>query len=269
MPNQKTNKFPYFTEDQIRQTSESPGLAMLGLWHEVCEAKIGERHRVIMIDRYEYHDTKDVPGKYSTAGPLILDDGEGVLALIVELTDGIVPEVLWTHELGHWILFMEDFRSVIVEGTRDGGPIDRKKFQQGALNSLAHHPPLCELQQSFGLDTVMYFDERATYHLDILKGGKYLVGDLLVHCLLAADDLMQCSVALREEYERALESHDSQTLMVVNTILGTAREFDLMNPYGNMKFLRRLIVNLGIQDEWIYAENDPAALRSAFGSTET
>jgi hypothetical protein len=131
----------YFDEAVLRDYGDEPTNRMFDVWHQECLNYIKNDIGVIMADRRQNAQLRDIPGELNSATAAVFDDK----LYLVLWFDSVYPlqPLLVTHELGHWILVLRGYK-MLVDPARTYGDIVIN------LISMAHHPPLFTLQRSLG-----------------------------------------------------------------------------------------------------------------------
>ena len=113
------SKTRIWSEDVIRDGADEPTLACLELWHSLCDKLFQTRIKVWKSPRKEFPPTAAMTGELNTAIPLI-HQGKAILLLLIDDPSSHVEDVIITHEIGHWILKLQGFRTFINRRTRHG-----------------------------------------------------------------------------------------------------------------------------------------------------
>lgn len=216
---------------------------MLDLWHSLTEQKMGSTIEVMIGNRREHHQLSSFSGELYTAFPVIVE-GKLVLSLWLDsLTN--VNSIIVTHEIGHWVLKLQDFRGFIYKPQ----PHNDTEI---LLNSLAHHPPLYTLQRSLGHEPQLEIDSRSLHDIEVFSKEKEIKKRLfwIKNALLLADDLMNCSEAYHAQLEKIINKKHSNTSRLLKKILALISHYNLLKPDQNLKFSRRVIQDLRLGSGW-------------------
>ena len=190
----------------------------------------------------------------STALPQVI---EGRVRLVLWLENlEHVTDVLLSHELGHWVLCLQGYKSI-----KD--PNNRHSNTEILLNSLASHRPLYDMQRSLGIEPKEEIDSRArntktVFSRDDKTDSKRKQTE---NALLVADDLMNCSSSIRDELEGVISERHPKTYSLVRTIIETASHYDLLDKEQNGRFLKMVVRKLELGDGWRFTD-DVSELKS-------
>ena len=243
-------------EEQIRENCASPGIAMLDLWHQLCDQRLGRSLDVTITSRRDMQLPPGLPENVSTGAPMEHPELGKVLNLVLDFgKEFMIDDLLWTHELCHWILMLQGFPWFMSEKV--------PSLINSHFNAIAHHTPIFELQRSFGFDPQSMIDERTRKNVHAWSKMDEKTAfpphrlNWVDLALRAADDLIGSSQNLRTEMLEMLRQKYRKTARFVATILDTADHYDLNDPGSNGKFQRRLVRNLKLGSGWYF--DDPVA----------
>jgi len=172
---------------------------------------------------------------------------EGKLALVLFFDSLLhVNPILVSHELGHWILKLQDFRTLRYRP-------DEHSNTEIYLNSMIHHVPLYALQRSVGHDPQDEVDSRCLHNLRLFSkqgepSARHLWAD---NALLLSDDLLNCAPSNRTAVLNVIGSKHPHTSQLVRNILGQAESRDLLLPDQNLAFAREVVDRLELPGEWL------------------
>lgn len=231
----------YFNEAVLRDYGDEPTNRMLDIWHQECLNYINNDIDVIMANRRQNQQLRDIPGELSTASPAVFDNK---LCLVLWL-DSVYPlqPLIVTHELGHWILVLRGYK-MLVDPARTYGDIVIN------FNSMAHHPPLFTLQRSLGHEPQDMIDLKAKNDNDYLNKEKERNSQRWISdALLIADDLINCSENYRRRLNSTLKKRLPNTNRFIRIIMNTLNMDDLHSPEKNLKFCYKLAKELKL-DKW-------------------
>lgn len=241
MKGMEINALQIFDEAVLREYGDEPTNRMFDIWHQECLIYIKNDIDVIMADRRQNPQLCNIPGEINSASPAVFDNK----LYLVLWFDSVYPlqPLLVTHELGHWILVLRGYKS-LVDPARTYGDIVVN------LNSLAQHPPLFTLQRSLGHEPQDMIDLKAKNDIDYLNEQKehnkqYWISD----ALLIADDLINCSENYRVRLNNILKKRFPNTNRFVRTIMNTLNIDDLHSAKKNLKFCYKLTKELKL-DKW-------------------
>jgi hypothetical protein len=153
-------------------------------------------------------------------------EGKVVLSLWLDSLSNVNP-ILVTHEIGHWVLKLQGFQGFIYQPKKHSDI-------EILLNSMAHHPPLYALQRSFG------------HEPQETKGRQSWTRN----ALLLADDLINCSEAYRTHLKKIVSKKHPLTTKLLEKILILPPYYNLLNPDQNLKFSKKVILDLKLGDGW-------------------
>ena len=247
-------------EDVIRRSVEPSTAAFLDLWHQLCASQLGGDFEVILMDRREFPLTRDYVGEINTAWAWRSDTLGPILAVILEATPtGIVNEVIFTHEMGHWILKLQGFTAMRAE--------DPNSDTEILLNSFAHHPPLYALQRSLGVEPQKEVDARALHDLALFREAAPPGGRVhhLNNALLIADDLQACSASIASEFRGVVSRLHPEVFAMVELIQSTVGHYDMLHPAGNLRCLRMLVQRLRLGN-WTALDELPSLRQTCHGA---
>ena len=232
-----------YRETTLREQADEPIVAMLELWRSLSEQKIGAPIEVMIGNRREHRQLSSFSGELNTAFPVIVK-GKVVLSLWLDSLSDVNP-ILVSHEIGHWVLKLQDFRGLIYQPQLHS---DVEIY----LNSLAHHPPLYALQRSLGHDPQLEIDSRSLHDIEVFSKEKEIKKRLfwIKNALLLADDLMNCSEAYHAQLEKIINKKHSNTSRLLKKILALISHYNLLKPDQNLKFSRRVIQDLRLGSGW-------------------
>lgn len=234
-----------YHETALREQADEPIVAMLELWRSLSEQKIGVPIEVMVGNRREHPQLSSFSGELNTAFPVIVK-GKVVLSLWLDsLSDVTLNPILVTHEIGHWVLKLQDFRGFIYQPQKHSDV-------EILLNSLAHHPPLYALQRSLGHEPQLEIDSRTLHDIEVFskeretKKTQFLVRN----ALLFADDLMNCSEEYYIQLDKIVSKKHPNTSKLLKKILTLAPSYNLLSPDQNLKFSRKVIQDLKLDSGW-------------------
>ena len=226
----------YFDEAVLRDYGDDPTNKMFDIWHQECLNCVKNDIDVIMADRRQNQQLRDIPGEISTASPAIFS---GKLYLVLWF-DSVYPlqPLLVTHELGHWVLALRGYK-FLVDPARTYGDIVIN------LNSMAHHPPLFTLQRSLGHEPQDMIDLKTKNDIDYFNREKEQDFQRWVSdALNIVDDLINCSENYRLRLNNTLKKRLPNTNQFVRTIMSKLNISDLHSPEKNLKFCYTLTKEL-------------------------
>lgn len=232
-----------YRETALRKQADEPTGAMLDLWRSLSEQKIGAPIEVMIGNRREHRQLSSFSGELYTAFPVIVE-GKAVLSVWLDSLSDVNPIVV-THEIGHWVLKLQDFRGFICQPQKHSDV-------EILLNSMAHHPPLYALQRSLGHEPQLEIDSRTLHNVKVFskeretKERQFWVRN----ALLLADDLMNCSDAYRTQLERIVSRKHPNTSKLLKKILTLALHCNLLSPDQNSKFSGEVIHDLKLGSGW-------------------
>ena len=242
-----------YRESSLRKKADEPTIRMLDLWRSLSKEILGVPIEVMIGNRREHPQLRSFQGELHTAAPHIVE-GKPVLVLWVDSTNRVSPLII-THELGHWILKLQGFHSLIYQP-------DKHCNEEILLNSMAHHPPLYNLQRSVGHDPLQEINSRANHNIAVFSREKESPRrkDQIRNALMLADDIMNCSQEEEDELKKVLMNKHPRTMRFIKEIQIIALRHDLMDPEDNMKFSKAVVKKLKMGKEW-YEANEVNELR--------
>ncbi|MCK4732476.1 MAG: hypothetical protein KAT65_08460 [Methanophagales archaeon] len=232
-----------YRETTLREQADEPIVAMLELWRSLSEQKIGAPIEVMIGNRREHRQLSLFSGELNTAFPVIVK-GKVVLSLWLDSLSDVNP-ILVTHEIGHWVLKLQDFRGLIYQPQLHS---DVEIY----LNSLAHHPPLYALQRSLGHDPQLEIDSRTLHDIEVFSHDRETKDRQfwVKNALLFTDDLMNCSEEYYTQLDKIVSKKHPNTSNLLKKILAFASSYNLLSPDQNLKFSRRVIQDLKLGSGW-------------------
>jgi len=235
----------FVRESEIRDGVDEPTLKMLDLWHELVSKEIGPPIEVGVACRKDFPQFKDFSGEFHTATPMTFE-GKPFLVLIFDDLSKPIEDVLITHELGHWVLFLQGFAPFRYTPNRNCN-------NEILLNSMAHHPPLYDLQRTLGHEPQKEIDKRAKHNINLASKQDEVPGKPIWerNALMVADDLLNCSTHLKEKLLEIVQEKHPCTAILVGRILKSDSSHDLLDQSENKKFIRKVIQDLGIGPGWL------------------
>lgn len=232
-----------YHETALRKQADGPTLTMLDLWRSLSKQETGVVIEVMIGDRKEHTQLRSYPGELYTAYPHVIG-GKVVLELWMDSLRS-VKSILVTHELGHWILKLQGFSGVIY--TRQ-----KHNNTEILLNSMAHHPPLYNLQRSVGHEPQNEIDSRCENDIRIFSRDKESKRrEIWVsNAFLLFDDVLNCSKQNRVAIENVVSRRYPKTWNLVKEILELAQSYDLLDANENATFCQKVIEELELGKEW-------------------
>lgn len=234
----------YYTESEIRKIIQDPYIGMLNSWSSLCKEKLGGNVEVLLVDRHDDPQFSSFKGELNTAIPDVIEDK---VKLIVYL-DSLDPinEVIFTHEIGHWILKLKGFPAIVINCGR------LNSFEQILINSLIQHPPLYSLQRSLGINPQAEIDLRAEHNINLFNSEdeNNKEEDIIINALTVADDLISCSKNIHNILNGIMLKNHPKASKIIDTLIETKQFYDLDDPRNNLKFVRMLIKKIKIKDPW-------------------
>jgi len=231
------------TEKKLIELADTPTIKIIDLWKSLTREKFGELIEILVGDRHEVLQLKDFKGELNTATCTIIK-GQVKLGVLLDSFTNLDLLVV-THEIGHWVLKLKGFQGL------NNSSVSFNDIK-GLLNSLAHHPPLYELQKSIGHNPQNEIDSRTNHNCTVFSNDKELnnAKAQIQMSLILADDIMNCSKELVIKLRTVLAKNHPKTLEFVDQILDTASYYNLLEPAKNLKFLRRVCRNLKLGKNW-------------------
>ena len=235
------NSMQYFNETVLRDYGDEPTNQMLDLWHQECLNYFNNDIEVIMADRRHNPRLRDIPGTINSASPHVFDN-KMHLTLWLESVYPLEP-ILVTHELGHWILVLRGYKTLVDPGRTFGDIVVN-------LNSLAHHPPLFTVQRSLGHEPQDMIDHETKNDIDYYNEQKERDSQRWISdALYITDHLTNCSENYRLRLNNVLKKRLPNTSRFVRVIMDMLNTSDLHSPEKNLKFCYKLIKELKL-DNW-------------------
>jgi hypothetical protein len=194
-------------------------------------------------NRREHRQLSSFSGELYVAFPVIIE-GKVVLSLWLDSLSNVNP-ILVTHEIGHWVLKLQGFQGFIYQPKKHSDI-------EILLNSMAHHPPLYALQRSFGHEPQLEIDSRSIDNIEVFSKEKETKGrqSWTRNALLLADDLINCSEAYRTHLKKIVSKKHPLTTKLLEKILILPPYYNLLNPDQNLKFSKKVILDLKLGDGW-------------------
>jgi hypothetical protein len=209
-----------FHEGALLDLGDEPLKEVLGLWHELCEEKIGTDFEVMVGNRREHHQLASFKGELNVATPHIIENQPKLIVWVDNTRD--VKSLLLTHEIGHWILKLQGFRGMI---NRQNPHSDTEIV----LNSLLHHPGVYAIQRRHGQDPKESIEDRFQHSLRLFKkGGEGATKESRIQrALMIVDDYMHVSVKLRAEMDKVLREKHKLTKKLLAKQMKTVNKYEL------------------------------------------
>ena len=229
-----------YRETAIRRHEDTATIAMLDLWRSLSEEKLGVPIEVMVGNRREHQQLGSFRGELNTAYPHVVE-GKVVLALWLDSFSNVNPIVI-THEIGHWVLKLQDVRGFIYQ------PQPHSNVEI-LLNSFAHHPLLYALQRSLGHEPQIEIDSRALNDIKVFSKEKETrdAQSWIANALLLADDLVNCSDKYQRRLKGIVKKKHRNTARLLNKILALVPHYNPTHPDKNFHFYRRPIQRRIIQ----------------------
>ncbi len=244
-----------YLEKAIREKMGPEVNKLLDLWGALCNEKIGFSVEVLIADRHDINQLKSFKGELNTARPKKIN-GDYKLIVYMDSLQNVTP-VIFSHELGHWIIKFKGFKGVIFkDATHSNAEI--------LLNSLTHHKPVYVLQKSLGIDPQEEIDSRTVHNIQLF-GNDNEPSDSsrqLSNALLVADDLLSCTKKYHDELKNIIKDKHKQTYGHLETILDVESYYDLNDPEKNHKFQRMVIQKLKLSNDWFSPDEVGAFLKN-------
>jgi hypothetical protein len=233
-----------YDETQLRKVADAPTIKIIEKWHSVTDSVIGRPIPVVVDNRRNNPNQASTKDEMNTAFPAGYQ-GKVVLSVWLDSFPAFKP-ILLTHEVGHWVLKLQGFRSFIRT--------PRDPMAEGLFNDMASHRPLYALRKSMGHDSQPEADSRCDHDIELCsQPGK---GDELLSALYLADDLLNCSWKKREKLKWALSKYRPNAMKIATKIIRVSSEFDLYSPMSNVAFREKLVRKLNMPGKW--TEKDDA-----------
>lgn len=240
-----------YLEKVIREKMGPEVNKMLDLWGSLCNEKIGTSVEVLIADRHEHNQLKNFKGELNTVRPQRID-GNYKLIVYMDSLQNVTP-VIFSHELGHWIIKFKGFKGVIFkDATHSNAEI--------LLNSLSHHKPVYVLQKSLGIDPQEEIDSRALHNIQLFGKDNEPTDSSrqLNNALMVADDLISCTKNYYDELKTVIRDKHKLTYAHLEMIIDLESHYDLNDPEENHKFQRMVIQKLKLSNDW-YIPNEVGA----------
>lgn len=230
-------------EKLIREKTDEPTNKMLDLWHELCKEKLGKTLEVLLGNRREHRQLKEFRGELNTAHPGRID-GKDILVIWLDQLKN-VDFLIITHELGHLILSLQGFNTYTYLK-------ERQSNIEILLNSMALHPPLYNLQLSFGHEPQRIIDNRAHSNIKIFSESKESSDERkrIENALLLTDDIFNCSNSIETKLKDILKVNHSNIFKLITKILELIPYYDLLKPYKNIRFIKKVISAINFDYGW-------------------
>lgn len=232
----------YFDEIVLRDYGDGSINQILDLWHQECLKYFSNDVEVIMADRRHNRQLRDMGGTINTASPGVVGDK---IRLVLWLED-VHPfdPVIVTHELGHWILLFQGYKTII-------NPDNISSEIVISLNSLAQHPPLFALQRSLGHEPQRMIDSRAESDTNFYnefkeRDPRRWISD----ALYITDHLINCSESYRLKLNNVLRKRMPNVNRMVRSVTELLETSDLHSPENNLKFYNKLLKKLKLEN-WV------------------
>jgi hypothetical protein len=255
-----------YRESAIREKADSPTIAMLDLWHSLCQEKLGTTIEVMASNRKERQQFRSFRGEFNAAYPQIVD-GKVVLVLLLDSPKN-VQTIIITHEIGHWVLKLQGIYGYQYK-PRPHGNIEI------LLNSFAHHPYLFALQRSIGHEPQNEIDSRAEHDVHLFSNEREPRGrDVWIqNALLLADDILNCSESYKKRLQSIVKKKHHNTAKILHKILEIAPHYSPPSPGGDYRSFRmpiqkKLIKELKLGAGWQELDEVKALKSMIEGATQ-
>ncbi|GAH00073.1 unnamed protein product, partial [marine sediment metagenome] len=162
-----------------------------------------------------------------------------------------VEMVIITHELGHWILFLQGFKAFATS---------KKEYKKIEiyLNSTAQHPALYILQKSIGHNPQIEIDNRVKNNIELFsRESEPLEENIKIrNSLMLADDMMNGSKELTSSLKDIISSNHYKTNRILDRILKLAQFYDLSKPHRVLHFVKKVVKDLNLSTgNWFVRDN--------------
>lgn len=236
-------------EATIRKQLGEAETRLLDRWTDTSLAALGRPLEVVTVDRRHVPEWANVPGVFNTVEPRTLPERGLVLLVMMDYGEaGTFDEIVWTHEVGHWVLFLGGFLMM--------RNFDNSSFEiEVALNSVTHHRALYALQRSCGVDPQPTIEARAAHHRDRFANvtpGTF--ADPLI-ALVAADEILSCSKSLGTEIQGIVEERHPKAGPILRGVLEACAQYDLQSADGVQRVTHRIVPLLGLGHDWVDWDN--------------
>lgn len=237
--NHDKNKMKLFYEKALLDLGDKPLANILGLWHELCQEKIGADFEVMVGNRREHHQLADYRGESNVATPHIIKNQLKLIVWVDNTRD--VKSLLLTHEIGHWILKLQGFRGMVNK------PSPHSDIEI-ILNSLLHHPGVYAIQRQHGQDPQKSIVDRLKHNLKLFREGEEgkTKEDRIQRALIIVDDYMHCSTTLRAEVDRVLREKHKLTKKLLAKLMKIINKYELTSPKDTEKCGLEILKCLGL-----------------------
>ncbi len=254
-----------YYEKALRQHADKPMLILLDMWHGLCREKIGTEIEVMVGSRKEHPRFADFRGELHTAIPEIIERRLVLLLLMDSMP--VVNGIIASHELGHWILKLQDFKMLKYQGHENSST-------EIFLDSMIQHVPLYHLQRSVGHNPQNEVDSRCLHNLKLFSREKEAntQQSWADNALMLVDDLLNCSPSNRTLVMNVISNRHPNTSRLVKSIMQQANSRDLLVPEQNLAFAREVVRCLGLPGEWYLADDVGGLIamhRGILGNTDT
>lgn len=228
-------------ELDIQKEAETPTIEMLGLWNSLSKSTFDHPIEVIIRDSIE-NKMIQVGREMDFA---TFENVDGLLVLCLWLVEPTIQNTISiTHELGHWILQLQDFTNYIYTQ-------NPSLSTQAILVSMCHHPPLYELQMRYSVDPQPDIDRRAIENLSLLQRKKLpLLSNYVDNALLISDDVINCTNRISRELKKRTKRFFPEIHVIIERILEVKMNYDLLAPQNNLEFQSLMMSELGLGKDW-------------------
>ena len=233
-------------------------IAMIDLWHELCQEKLGFKIEVALADRHEHPQLREFKGELNTALPQLHEE-KGYLIIYMDNPRDVEDAIL-SHEIGHWVLKLQGFLAVVFIDNRNSN------FEI-KLNSLCSHRALYKLQRSLGTEPQVEIDKRAQHTVEVcLKTDSENESQDLAkdNALLFADDLLSCSEEIAKELKKILQERLPKAWEFTRVILETATYYDLEDQDKVIRCTTMLARKLKLSKNWKINKEEIGWLKNNF-----
>jgi SOS response regulatory protein OraA/RecX len=109
---------------------------------------------------------------------------------------------------------------------------------------------LYALQKSLGHEPQIEIDSHANHSIQLLSQDKEHQGAIKTRALYLADDLLNSSARVQAQLRASMTGAHPKTLKLVEEIVKSAHEYNLLDHNQNLELARRIVKKLALDGVW-------------------
>lgn len=244
-------------ESALIKKGDKGTLKMLDLWHELSIQHFDYFIEVVIGDRNQNRNFMDYKGDFNTAYPVKI---ENIVSLILWLEEPEkLDEIIITHEVGHFVLKLQGFSSMIRRGNMNSD-------EEIMLNSLCHHSALYQLQRTMGLQPQPEIDSRAAHNIHIVRKNSQTLSDSdFWKILLLVDGIHHASPYISKHILKSAKRFQPSSYIKIRAVTDILNKYNLLKAEEVLSCSQNIVEKLKMGSNW-ESMQDIEELRSAFFS---